>query len=63
MTEIAGKVALVTGGGSGIGRGLVLALADEGATVVVADIVQDRETRSPRRSTRTAARPSGSRVT
>jgi NAD(P)-dependent dehydrogenase (short-subunit alcohol dehydrogenase family) len=42
MTEIAGKVALVTGGGSGIGRGIVLALADEGASVVVSDIVQER---------------------
>ena len=42
MTEISGKVALVTGGGSGIGRGLVLAAADEGASVVVVDLLQDR---------------------
>ena len=41
MTEIAGKVAVVTGGGSGIGRGLALALAAEGASVVVADIVKE----------------------
>lgn len=41
MTSIAGKVALVTGGGSGIGRGLALELAKEGASVVVADIILD----------------------
>lgn len=41
MTEIAGKVAFITGGGSGIGRGLALALASEGASVVVADIIKD----------------------
>ena len=41
MTEIAGKVALVTGGGSGIGRGLAVTLAREGARVIVADILEE----------------------
>lgn len=40
MTEIAGKAAVVTGGGSGMGRGIALQLAKEGARVVVADIIE-----------------------
>jgi len=39
--EIEDKVALVSGGASGIGRAAVLALAERGAKVVVADVDED----------------------
>lgn len=42
MTEIAGAVAVVTGGASGIGRATALELARRGADVVVADLHEDR---------------------
>jgi NAD(P)-dependent dehydrogenase (short-subunit alcohol dehydrogenase family) len=41
MKELAGRTAVVTGGASGIGRGIALALAAEGMRVAVADLDAD----------------------
>jgi NAD(P)-dependent dehydrogenase (short-subunit alcohol dehydrogenase family) len=38
MNDLSGRVAVVTGGGSGIGRGVALGLGAEGMTVAVADV-------------------------
>src|SRR5947209_7766750 len=41
MKEFAGKVAVVTGGGQGIGRALIERFTDEGMKAVVADVVPE----------------------
>lgn len=41
MTRFDGRVALVTGGASGIGKATALRIASEGGTVVIADVQDD----------------------
>ncbi len=45
MSEFTGKTVIVTGAGSGIGRGSALAFGREGANVVVADINEENAAR------------------
>src|SRR5262245_44078225 len=58
MRTFAGKVAAVTGAGSGMGRALALALVREGCEVALADIDADGL-----EETATLCRPFGPRVT
>jgi meso-butanediol dehydrogenase/(S,S)-butanediol dehydrogenase/diacetyl reductase len=39
--KLEGKVALVTGGGRGLGQGIVMRLAEEGCDVAVVDIIEE----------------------
>ena len=55
--RVGGRVAVVTGGCSGIGLASVRRLAAEGATVVVGDVDEARGPESPPRSTACSGAP------
>jgi len=56
--RLTNKVAIVTGAGRGLGKGIALKLAREGAKVVIGDAVERNAMRSPRRSSKSADQPS-----
>ncbi|MDD9933815.1 MAG: SDR family NAD(P)-dependent oxidoreductase, partial [Myxococcales bacterium] len=61
MKEFEGKIAVITGGSTGMGRELAMQLAGEGCHVAICDVVEDKM-----EATRAAceeAAPAGTRVT
>ena len=56
--DLDGRVAVVTGGASGIGEATCVVLADAGAAVVVADIDETGAARTARRITDSGGRAS-----
>ncbi|MFN8027653.1 MAG: SDR family NAD(P)-dependent oxidoreductase [Acidimicrobiia bacterium] len=58
MRGLAGKVAVVAGGGSGIGAASAVRLGEEGAQVLVGDLVGDNAAQIAEQIRAQAARPS-----
>jgi NAD(P)-dependent dehydrogenase (short-subunit alcohol dehydrogenase family) len=49
MDEFKGRVAVITGGGGGIGAAMAEAFAERGARIVLADVDEEAATRVARR--------------
>ena len=57
--ELSGTTAVVTGGARGIGRGIAVALAREGANIVIADLLHDVALAKEAETTRAAVEAEG----
>ena len=47
MARLQDKVVIVTGGAQGLGEGIARRLAEEGASLVIADVTAQRRNQSP----------------
>ena len=46
LADLSGKVAVVTGGGQGLGLGIVLRMAEQGADIAIADLSHDNASKA-----------------
>lgn len=58
MSELENKIAIVTGGGSGIGKATAEALAAKGATVYILDVSRNKD-RKPKQLSKTTVTSPG----
>jgi NAD(P)-dependent dehydrogenase (short-subunit alcohol dehydrogenase family) len=60
MKDFAGKIAVITGGGTGMGRELAIQLAAEGCTVAMCDVIAENMVETKKRAE--AVAPQGTKV-